>query len=87
MKHAISFTLLALLFSHSMMAQDAPLKTFTLEDLIPGGKTYVQMRPENKTFAFDGNKVVELTRENREQWPARETSRYSAFTKKNNLFC
>ncbi len=81
MKRTLSLILLATLLIPSVMSQDAPLKTFTLEDLIPGGKTYSQMRPENKTFAFDGNKVVELSRENREQWPARETPRYSAFAK------
>jgi len=87
MKHSFSFLLIATLVMNSALAQQAPLKTFTLEDLIPGGKTYAQMRPENKTFVFDGNKVVELTKENRDQWPgAKETPRYSAFTKKNNLF-
>ena len=86
MKRPFLFTLFAALSVLLVMAQNAPLKTFTLEDLIPGGKTYSQMRPANKTFVFDGDKAVELTKENRDQWPAKETPRYSAFTKGNNLF-
>ena len=86
MKRTLSLILLATLLIPSAMAQDAPLKTFTLEDLIPGGKTYSQMRPQSKTFLFNGDKVAEMTRDNRDAWPARETPRYSAFTKQNNLF-
>ena len=86
MKHTLSLMVLATLLTQSVMAQDAPLKTFTLEDLIPGGKTYSQMRPQSRTFAFKGDKVIEMTRDNRDTWPVRETPRYSAFTKQNNLF-
>ena len=82
----LSLVVLAMLSTHALLAQETSLRTFTLEDLIPGGKTYSQLRPESRTFVFDGDKAVELTKDNRDKWPQRETPRYSAFTKKNNLF-
>lgn len=82
----LSLVVLAMLSTHALLAQETSLQTFTLEDLIPGGKTYSQLRPESRTFVFDGDKAVELTKDNRDKWPQRETPRYSAFTKKNNLF-
>ena len=82
----LSLVVLAMLSTHALLAQETSLRTFTLEDLIPGGNTYSQLRPESRTFVFDGDKAVELTKDNRDKWPQRETPRYSAFTKKNNLF-
>ena len=44
------------LFYTSTMAQN---KQFTLDDLIPGGTTYKDMQPENRSFVFEKDKVVE----------------------------
>ena len=44
------------LFFTSTMAQN---KQFTLDDLIPGGTTYKDMQPENRTFVFEKDNVVE----------------------------
>lgn len=44
------------LFYTSTMAQN---KQFTLDDLIPGGTTYKDMQPENRSFVFEKEKVVE----------------------------
>ena len=53
-------TLSTLFFSFltfsSIMAQN---KLFTLDDLIPGGKTYASLQPEYRHFSFEGDKVVE----------------------------
>lgn len=40
-----------------LMAQK---KQFTIDDLIPGGKTYYSMQPENKYYAWWNNACIEL---------------------------
>ena len=50
-----ALTLIAFLFCVSAMAQ---LKEFTLDDLVPGGKTYQSMQPENLHTAWWGNQLV-----------------------------
>ena len=79
------FTLSALFaFIPSMTAsaqETTGKKTFSLEDLIPGGKNYSKLRPENKRFYFDGEKCVEGTKEKGpDKFP------YKSFTRENNLF-
>lgn len=65
----------------SIMAQENNKKTFTLEDLIPGGTTYSAMRPKSKVFHFEGDKCVEGRPEKPSEKPA-----YTAHTVSNNLF-
>ncbi|MBR5963596.1 MAG: S9 family peptidase [Bacteroidaceae bacterium] len=84
-KQLILFTLSALFaFTPSMTAsaqETTGKKTFSLEDLIPGGKNYSSLRPENKRFYFDGEKCVEGTKEKGpDKFP------YKSFTRENNLF-
>lgn len=56
-------------------------KSFSLEDLMPGGNNYSQMRPEMKYYHFEGEKCVE-------GMPEKEQGKFpfKAFTKDNNLF-
>lgn len=55
MKRLLILTLLALPFT--LMAQK---KQFTIDDLIPGGKTFYSLQPENRYYAWWGNACVEL---------------------------
>ena len=50
-------TILLSLFSMSVMAQS---KLFTLDDLIPGGKTYASLTPARLTTVWWGNRLVKL---------------------------
>ena len=81
--HSFSITLLLTLASvmPANSQENTEKKTFTLEDLMPGGNNYNKMRPETKPFHFEGEKCVEGA-------PAREPSKrpFRAFTKENNLF-
>lgn len=53
--------ILSILLPASIMAQTK--KSFTLDDLIPGGDTYAQMQPKNMTVVWWGNVPVETTEE------------------------
>ena len=41
-------------------------KPFTLDDLLPGGNTYEQLRPENRDYHWDGNTLLEGKEEDKE---------------------
>jgi len=59
-KKMLTAVLLCTVFAQ-IMAQNSDKKLFTLEDLIPGGGTYRQSSyPENRYYAFWGEKCVEL---------------------------
>lgn len=58
MKRILLLVLLALPLT--AMAQK---KQFTLDDLIPGGKTYRSLQPENKFYTWWGEKCIELDTE------------------------
>ena len=45
--------------SLSIMAQN--LKSFTLDDLIPGGTTYSKMQPARRAYAWWGEQLIHLT--------------------------
>jgi len=59
MKRILFLALVALPLT--LMAQK---KQFTLEDLIPGGKTYRSLQPENKFYTWWGDKCIELDVDN-----------------------
>lgn len=52
MKRIICMVMALALTSFSIMAQDK--KSFTLDDLMYGGKTYSRMQPKGKSFAWWG---------------------------------
>lgn len=58
MKRIICMVMALALTSFSIMAQDK--KSFTLDDLMYGGKTYSRMQPKGKSFAWWGDKLVEM---------------------------
>ena len=69
--------------------------SFTLDDLLPGGSTYEQLRPEDRDYHWEGNTLVEGKKEEKkcEQLPdeARhidlsDVSGHRAYTVKGNLF-
>ncbi len=53
---ALATLISSILTFSPIMAQN---KLFTLDDLIPGGKTYADLQPEYRHFSFEGDKVVE----------------------------
>ena len=59
MKRTICVVLAFAFTSFCIMAQDK--KAFTIDDLMPGGKTYSSMQPKGKSFAWWGDKLVEMT--------------------------
>lgn len=75
----LALWLAAIIPSIAMAQTDNALKTFTLEDLIPGGTTYNQMRPATKAFHFEGDKVAEGKKKHETIYP-------HTFTRANNLF-
>lgn len=58
MKKAVFITLLTLI-SIPFMAQ----KTYTLDEIIPGGTGYYSLRPESRFYAWWGEKLVQLETE------------------------
>ena len=58
----------------------AEKKTFTLEDLNPGGTNYKAMSPETKNLWWDGNAIVDLA----DAKPAKEYP--DVFTKEHNVY-
>ena len=70
-------------------------KPFTLDDLLPGGNTYEQLRPENRDYHWDGNTLLEGKEEDKEDErlpkdaknvDESKASAHKAFTIKGNLF-
>lgn len=59
MKHLL-FLILNITLLTPTMAQN---KLFTLDDLIPGGTTYKDLQPENRTYTFENDSPVELQEE------------------------
>lgn len=57
----INLLILSILLPFSAMAQTK--KSFTLDDLIPGGETYEQMQPKNMTTTWWGDTPVENSAE------------------------
>ena len=77
----ICATVFVILLATTIMAQEkTDLKSFTLEDLIPGGTTYSKMRPESKSYHFEGDRCVEGRLEEKEGLP------YKAHLVDNNIF-
>ena len=77
--HRLAALAAALIVSglYVMAQENNTPKTFTLEDLIPGGNNYYAMRPEKKDFHFEGEQCVE----GKAPKPSPK-----AYTKENNLF-
>ena len=79
-KRRLRLAAIVISLSSTLMAQD--LKPFSLEDLIPGGSNYDALRPEKRTYVFDGDKPVLAEEKNDDDAPTFP----KAFTRGNNLF-
>lgn len=79
LRRCLPLLMVAIVIPSAMAQESNSKKTFTLEDLIPGGTTYNQMRPTRKAFHFEGDQAVE----GRAQ---KETAYPIAINRDNNLF-